>query len=142
MPEFEGNLGEMDNEIKAASRWKKPLIVTGIVGLLAICGFSAATSRTDLSRAASEYEKNKADAQQQGLYFTSDQVKVLYDIPESENGAKVLTPILPLVRNLKLDKEKVLTEQMVAEHVAQLERGVPVDEGQLGQLPNARHGDS
>ena len=100
------------------------MIAGGIIALVGICGFAVGTSRTDLGRAASEYEKNKADAEHQGLYFTTDQVKALYDIPDSENSANLLTGILPLVRNLKLDNPKTLTEQMVTDHLSQLEPAI------------------
>ena len=110
----------MEEIHETSSRWKKPLIGAGIVILIAICAFAAGLSQTDLGKAAGEYEANRAAAKNEGLYFTRQQVDALYDIPESQNGAKLIASVLPVVRNLKLDNPKTLTEQMVQDHWSQI----------------------
>jgi hypothetical protein len=110
----------MEEEIVSPNRWKKPLIATGIVAIVAICGFAAATSQTDLGRAASDYEKNKADAKKEGIFFTRQQVEAQYQIPESENGANLVASILPLVRKYKIEGTKTITEQIVQDNWTEL----------------------
>jgi hypothetical protein len=104
--------------------WKKPLIAVGIFGLIVICGFAAALSRTDLSAATGEYDKNRTDAEREGLYLSREQVEANYAIPESENSANLIAPILPLLGKLKLEKNNEYSEAMILSHWSKLEPAI------------------
>jgi hypothetical protein len=114
----------MENKTAPSSPWKKPLIGGGIVGLVLICSLAAVISRTDISSASTEYEKNRTDAEKEGLYFTREQVEAKYAIPDSENGAKLIAPILPLLGKLKLEKNNGYSEALVMSHWAELEPAI------------------
>ncbi len=103
----------MNKEIQGPSRWNKPIIGAGAALIVILCAFAAGLSQTDLSEAASKFEKNKADAQKEGLFFTRQEVEARYAIPESENGAKLIQSVLPVLRDLKLDRLKVYSEKQV-----------------------------
>ena len=100
------------------------MIIGGVFGLVLICFVAAALSRTDLSAASREYEKNRADAEKEGLYFSREQVEARYQIPESENGARLISGVLPLLGKLKLDRGTVLTAEMIKAEWAELEPAI------------------
>lgn len=100
------------------------MIVAGMFGLVAVCGFAAVLSRTDLSAASGEYEKNKADAEREGLFFATSQAEARYQIPESENGARLISGVLPLLGKLKLDRGTVLTAEMMKAKWMELEPAI------------------
>ncbi len=100
------------------------MIIGGVFGLVLICFVAAALSRTDLSAASREYEKNRADAEKEGLYFSREQVEARYQIPESENGARLISGALPLLGKLKIDRGTVLTAEMIKAKWADLEPAI------------------
>jgi hypothetical protein len=112
-----------DHEVKS-NPWRKPLIGGGVIGLVLICGLVAGLSRTDLSKAAAEYDQSRADAEKEGLYLSKAQLDANYNIPESENGAKLVSSVLPLIYSLKLDRTKVVTEKLVQDNWAKLEPAI------------------
>jgi len=112
-----------DHDVKS-SPWRKPLIGGGVVGLVLICGLAAGLSRTDLSKAAAEYDQSRSDAEKEGLYLSKAQLDASYNIPESENGAKLISSVLPLLNSLKLDRTKVLTEKLIQDNWAKLEPAI------------------
>ena len=114
----------MNSTNDVPSRWKKPIIGAGIATVVVVCGFAAGLSQTDLSEAASKFDKNKADAEKEGLFFTREQVEARYAIPESDNGAKLVQSVLPLARNLKIDRLRPFSEKIVAEHWAEIESAI------------------
>jgi hypothetical protein len=65
----------MEEIHQKVSPWRKPMIIGGVFGLVLICFVAAALSSTDLSAASREYEKNRADAEKEGLYFSREQVE-------------------------------------------------------------------
>ena len=101
-------------------RWKKPLIFGGAFGLVVISLFAFGMSRTDILAASSEYDKNRADAVKEGLFFTRAEVEAMYAIPDSENGAALIAPILPLLSKLKLNNVSTYTEKTVLSHWSEL----------------------
>lgn len=114
----------MEGRKELTNPWKKPLIGGGIFGLIMICGIAIGLNRTDLSAASGEYEKSRADARKEGLYFTREQIEANYAIPDSENGAKLIAPILPLPGKLKLEKNNGYPEATVMSHWAELEPAI------------------
>ena len=100
------------------------MIGAGIATLVIVCGFAAGVSQTDLSQAASEYDKNKADAEKEGLFFTREQVEARYAIAETDNGAMLIQSVLPLVRNLKIDRQRPFNEKSVVAHWAEIKPAV------------------
>jgi hypothetical protein len=109
---------------ESKSRWKKPLIVLGILTVFIICLFAAGMSQTDIGKAASEYSKNKADAEKAGLFFTTDEVEARYRIPESDNAAKLIESVLLVSKDLKFDNEKFLTEQNLHDNWGKIEPAI------------------
>ncbi|MEI7984268.1 MAG: hypothetical protein WCI55_01470 [Armatimonadota bacterium] len=114
----------MEENHQKVSPWRKPMIIGGVFGLVLICIVAAALSRTDLSAASREYEKNRADAAKEGLYFSREQVEARYQIPESENGARLISSVLPLLGKLKLDRGTVLTAEMIKTKWSELEPAI------------------
>ena len=101
-------------------RWKKPLIVGGAFGLVVVSLFAFGMSRTDILAASSEYDKNRADAVKEGLFFARAEVEAMYAIPDSENGAALIAPVLPLLSKLKLNNASTYTEKTVMSHWSEL----------------------
>ncbi len=114
----------MESNRVVTNPWKKPIIWSAVVLLVLIGIFTFGMSRTDLSEAANAYEKNKALAESQGLLFTTEQVEALFKIPESDNGATLVSSVLPVLRELKLDKQKNLTEEVVTSNWSVLEPAI------------------
>ena len=100
------------------------MIIGGVFGLVLICLVAAVLSKTDLSAASREYEKNKADAAKEGLYFSREQIDALYAIPTNENGAALIAPVLPLLQTLKLDRNNGYYEEQVLSHWSKLEPAI------------------
>lgn len=108
-------------EVKSGSRWSKPLAITAVVITIIACILAVAYNQTDLAKAAKSYEKNRDQAKAEGLFFTTADIEKLYTVPDSENGADLITPILTIPRKLKLDDPLKLTDKMIQDNWSEIQ---------------------
>jgi hypothetical protein len=82
------------------SKWGKVGKVSMIIATILLCLFGLAYSLTDISEAASHYDKNRDEAKKLGLPFSSTEINRLRIVPEEDNAAVILTPILGRIKEV------------------------------------------
>ena len=75
------------------NRWSKVGMTFLIVVTIILSGLAIAYGSTDLGMAASTYEKNRAAAEKNGLFFTDEQVNEHFKVPDADNGMSLLKAI-------------------------------------------------
>ena len=121
---------EREAIVETKNRWSKPLAIAVIVMTILVCIVGLGLNQTDIGDGAKTYQDNRAKAEKQDMFFSLDQIKQMYAVPESENGASLVTQVLPIIRKNKWDDTKKLTEQVVRDHW-------PEFESALGKLEEA-----
>lgn len=109
-------------------RWKKPVTIvivvfTVLAGILAI-----GLLQTDLPAAARDYNKNREATKKQGMFLTVEDVEKLMAVPDADNAASVIAPILGLPEKFGWDDLSNLNPGRIDEHRADFENALVVIE--------------
>ncbi|MBS1726092.1 MAG: hypothetical protein JST51_05175 [Armatimonadetes bacterium] len=99
------------------------VVFTVLAGILAI-----GLLQTDLPAAARDYDRNRAAAQKQGLFVTVEDVEKSMAVPDADNAAMVVEPILGLPEKFGWDDLSNLNPGRIDEHRAEFDRALTVIE--------------